>query len=173
MYTHCDESDYVINRFVGATASESFDCFSTKDGIMFMINVKAEKDGSSNIAIAAITQLHRNYCEEAPEEEKAFIVLKVKYSIKDAYEDSNERRAKPRHIYIDLLDSYCLEELDFSNGHNQDNRSWSDNSDGKSTKNNGRLTISSKFRNEHKLPVDRISYNNTYQMIDDMYRGNQ
>lgn len=173
MYTHSDDSEYVINRFVGATASESFDCFAVKDGIKFLVNVKSEKGGSTNNSIAAITQLHRDYCEEAPDEKKAFIVLKVKYSIKDAYEDSVERRAKPRHIYIESLESYCLEELDFTNGHKQDNRSWSDYADGKSTKNNGRLFISTRFRRAHRIPNDQISYENTYRMIDAMYVNNQ
>ena len=173
MYTHCFESDYAIDRFVGATASESFDCFSIKNGIKLMVNVKTEKVGSANNAVAAITQLHRNYCKEEPNTPKAFIILKVKYSVRDAYEDSEFRRAKPRHLYIEGLDSYCLEELDFSKGHTQDNRSWSDNTAGKSTRNNGRLSISSAWRQEHRLAEDQISYENTYRMIDSMYSGNQ
>ena len=173
MYTHCFESDYAIDRFVGATASESFDCFSVKNGIKLMVNVKTEKVGSANNAVAAITQLHRNYCEEEPNSPKAFIILKVKYSVRDAYEDSEFRRAKPRHLYIEGLDSYCLEELDFSKGHTQDNRSWSENTAGKSTRNNGRLSISTAWRQEHRLAEDQISYENTYRMIDSMYNGNQ
>lgn len=60
MYTHCATSEFVINRFVGATSSESFDCYSIKDGTKFMVNVKAEKVGQQNNALAEIGQLHSN-----------------------------------------------------------------------------------------------------------------
>ena len=172
MYTHSDESEYVIDRFVGATASESFDCYSIKNGIKFMVNVKSEKGSATNNAIAAITQLHRNYCEEEPEQTKAFIVLKVKYSVKDAYEDSEIRRAKPRHLYIDSLESFSLEELNFSDGHNQDNRSWSVQTEGRSQRNSGRLMASQNWRENHKLPTDLISYERTFQMINNMFLNN-
>ena len=173
MYTHCAESDYVIDRFVGATASESFDCFSIKDDMKFMVNVKAEKAGQANNALAAIGQLHRNYCLEEPDTEKSFILLKVKYSIKDAYEDSEYRRARPRSIYIEGLDSYCLEEVDLSKGHRQDNRSWSSAGAGKNTKNNGRLQISNAFRKSHKVPLEEISYRNTFDQLNRLVENNK
>lgn len=173
MYTHCSPSDYVVDRFIGATASESFDCFSVKDGIKFLVNVKAEKTGASNDALAAIRQLHRNYCLEEPETEKSFILFKVKYSIKDAYEDSEFRRAKPRHLYIEGLDSYCLEEVDLSNGHKQDHRSWSAASPEKNTSNNGRLQITAAFRRNHKVPEDQISYKNTFDMLEKLVANNK
>lgn len=172
MFTHCAESDYVIDRFVGATSSESFDCSAEKDGTRFMVNVKSEKDRQNNDGIAAIGQLHRNYCRENPEQEKCFIVLKVKYSIQDAYEDSEWRRAKPRCIRINELSSYCLEEVDFSKGHLQDNRSWS-NSETKNTRNNGRLKIPKAFRESHKVPVSQISYKNTFNMLDKLVANNK
>ena len=173
MYTHCDDSEYIVDRFVGATASESFDCFSIKDGMKFMVNVKAEKAGQQNNALAAIGQLHRNYCLEEPEMEKSFVLFKVKYSIRDAYEDSEYRRAKPRHLYIDSLDSYCLEEVDLSKGHKQDNRSWSASAEGKNTRNNGRLQISKAFRESHQVPEDEISYQNTFNMLENLVRNNK
>lgn len=173
MYTHCSEEEYVIDRFVGATASESFDCYSEKDGMKFMVNVKAEKAGQANNALAAIGQLHRNYCLEEPETEKSFILLKVKYSIRDAYEDSVYRRARPRNIYIEGLESYCLEEVDLSKGHKQDNRSWSAASDGNNTKNNGRLQISNAFRRTHKVPVEEISYQNTFEQLNNLVANNK
>ncbi|MBO7597547.1 MAG: hypothetical protein J6T70_10950 [Bacteroidales bacterium] len=172
MYTHCSENEYVIDRFVGATASESFDCFSLKDGMKFMVNVKAEKNGQPNNALAAIGQLHRNYCLDNPEQEKCFILFKVQYSIQDAHEDSAFHRAKPRCIYIDGLYSYCLEEVDLSKEHKQDNRSWSVASNGKSNKNNGRLQISNAFRASHKVPTEEISYQNTYRMLTDLVNKN-
>ncbi len=173
MYTHCSEEEYVIDRFVGATASESFDCFSVKNGMKFMVNVKAEKAGQANNALAAIGQLHRNYCLEEPEIEKSFILFKVKYAIRDAYEDTEYRRAKPRHLYIEGIDTYCLEEVDLSNGHKQDNRSWSVSKEGKSTKNNGRLQISSAFRREHKVAIEDISYQNTFKQLDNLFLNNK
>lgn len=173
MYTHCAESDYVIDRFVGATSSESFDCFTVKDNMKFMVNVKAEKAGQNNNALAAIGQLHRNYCLEEPETEKSFILLKVKYSIRDAYEDSEYRRARPRNIYIEELDSYCLEEVDLSRGHKQDNRRWSAEDSGKNVKNNGRLQISKAFRREHKVPIEDISYRNTFNQLNNLVANNK
>lgn len=175
MYTHCDsDSEYVINRFSGATASESFDCFSVKDGIKFMVNVKAEKAGSNaNNAIAAIEQLHRNYCKEEEAFEKCFILFKVHYSIKDAYEDDENRRAKPRHIYIDDLSSYALESVDFSEEWSQDNRNWSQKEDGKKTRNNGRLQVSKKFRKDHPVAEENISFRNTCNQIDIMWHKNE
>ena len=173
MYTHCGKEEYVIDRFIGATASESFDCYSIKDRMKFMVNVKAEKKGKANNALAAIGQLHRNYCLEEPEQEKNFVLFKVKYSIQDAYEDSEFRRAKPRCLHIGELDSYCLEEVDFSKEHKQDNRSWSVAVDGKSNKNNGRLMISGAFRKSHKVPIDEISYQNTFNMLNDLVVNNR
>lgn len=175
MFTHCDDSTkYKIDRFVGATASESFDCFSiSKSGCKFMVNVKAEKTGSANNAIAAIGQLHRNYCLEEPKQEKSFILFKVLYSIGEATEDNEHKRAKPRHIHIDALDSYCLEEVDLSKGHQQDNRSWSANSDSKNTKNNGRLMISSAFRKAHAVKESKISYKNTFNMLNNLVKNNK
>lgn len=170
MYTHSGESDYVIDRYAGATSSESFDCYSIKNGIKFMVNVKAEKNGQQNNALAAIGQLHRNYCLEDPEMEKSYVLFKVKYRICDAYEDSDNRRAKPRHIYIDGLDSYCLEEVDLSTEHNQDNRSWSA---GNSSRNNGRLIVSKAFRDSHRVNEGDISYRNTFRMLESIVEDNQ
>ena len=173
MYTHSGDEEYVVDRFTGATASESFDCYSVKDNTKFMVNVKAEKNGQANNALAAIGQLHRNYCLEEPEQEKSFILFKVQYSIQEAYEDTVDRRAKPRCLHIDGLDSYCLEEVDFSKEHKQDNRSWSVASYGKSTKNNGRFIISSAFRKSHKVPTDDISYKNTFDMLTNFVEKNK
>ncbi len=171
MFTHCDDSSkYVIERFVGSTSSESYDFFSESGGIRFMVNVKAEKADCKNNGVAAIGQLHRNYCEENPEQQKAYLVFKVIYSIGEGNEDSPERRAKPRNIHIDGLEAYCLEEIDFSVGHRQDHRRWSDSA---SDKNNGRLQISYKFRMDNRIPPEEVSYSNTFKMIDAMFKGNK
>lgn len=162
MYTHCDDDEYRIDRFIGATTTESYDCFSLSDGVKYMINIKAEKIGKQNNAIAALNQLYKNYCIEEPAQEKNYIVLKVKYNIRNAYEENEYKRAKPRHLYIENLETYCIEEIDFSKGHRQDNRSWSKT---KTTTNNGRLIVSPSFREEHSLPIEEISYDNTFQML--------
>lgn len=90
--------------------------------------------------------------------------FKIKYTIGEATEDTINRRAKPRHIYIDDIELYCLEEIDFSEGHMQDNRMWSNNS----SRCNGRLQISAAFRREHQMDVERISYQETCRMIQNM-----
>ena len=92
--------------------------------------------------------------------------------IKDAYEDDDFRRAKPRHIFINTIESYCLEEVDLSNGHRQDNRSWSREAS-KNSKNNGRLIISSAFRREHKVNTSDISYQNTFKQLNKLITNNK
>lgn len=172
MFTHCDDTTkYKIDRFVGATASESYDCFSVgKNGCKYMVNIKADKNGKSNNSIAAITQLHRNYCLENPGQEKSFILFKILYSIGDATEDNEIKRAKPRHIHIDGIESYCLEEVDFSKEHKQDYRSWSNAKE--NTSNNGRLQISPAFREGHKVEKSKISYKNTFDMLNNLVNNN-
>lgn len=175
MFTHCEgeNTEYIIDRFKGATTGESFDCYSLKNGIKFMINVKAEKINRANDGVAAIGQLYKNYCIDDKETQKSFIVFKVKYEIRDGYEDSEYKRAKPRHLYIKDMETYCLEEVDLSTEHKQDNRSWSPATNGTSKKNNGRLQISSAFRREHKIPKENISYQNTFKMLSDLVEKNK
>lgn len=174
MYTHSAPSEYKIDRFAGATASESYDCFALdkSSGIKFLVNIKAEKGSSANDAIAAIRQLHKNYVETDPEQSKSYIILKIKYSIRDAYEESETRRAKPRHLYIDSLESYCLEEIDFSQGHKQDNRSWSSTPRNGSQRNSGRLQVTKAFREKHSMDESKISYEATRAMLDQLFHQN-
>ena len=120
-----------------------------------MVNVKAELDGKENKSIAAIRQLHRNYCLDEPKTTKSFIVIKIIYSVRDEYEEDVIRRAKPRHLYINGLETYCLEEVDLSNGHRQDNRRWSQQGR-KAKKNNGRLLLSAAFRRDNKVTEENI-----------------
>lgn len=170
MYTHCDSSsEYVIDRFVSATTGESYDFYSESEDIRFIVNVKVERAGGTNDAIAAIGQLYKNYCLEQPERVKSYIVLKVSYSIGEGCEDSVEQRAKPRNIKIGDIWAYCLEEVDFSKGHKQDNRRWSANA---SSGNNGRLIVSTKFRQDNKVPDEEVSYEKTFGMIESIFTGN-
>ena len=175
-FTHCDESTkYKIDRIDGATSGKSYDCYSEGVDCKFLINVKTQKKGVYNNAIAAITQLHKNYCLDDPEQEKSFVLFKILYSIGEATEDSEKKRAKPRHIHIDGIESYCLEEVDFSKDHQQDHRSWSggnaENAENK--KNNGRLNISRKFRRVHKVDESEISYKNTFEMLQKLIEENK
>lgn len=169
MYTHSGNETYHIERIEVATTSESYDCFAIKDGIKFMVNIKVEKNGVNNNAVAALNKLYGNYCEDEPKQIKSYIVLKVGYSIMDGYDDSITKGGKPRHIRIGNLSAYNLEEIDFTNGHLQDNRSWSQN---KSNRNNGRLGISNAFRQKHQLPIEEISYFKTFNMLEDIVSNN-
>lgn len=165
MYTHCSDEEFIIDRFVGATTSESYDCFSNKNNMKYMVNVKSEKNGVANNGIAAISQLYRNYCIEDPKIEKNFVIIKVKYSIQGENDGDAFHKSKPRRIHIDDIETYCLEEVDLSHEHKQDNRSWSATTDGKSKRNNGRLQISNSFRDTHKVQSKNISYKNTFNML--------
>lgn len=175
MYTHSGPSEYLIERFTGATASESYDCYSvdTQSKVKYLVNIKAEQGSSKNNAIAAIGQLYKNYVETDPDQEKSYIILKIRYSIRDAYEETDTRRAKPRHLYIEELQSYCLEEVDFSQGHKQDNRSWSSKPKSGSQRNNGRLNVSDRFRADHRMPQSEISYRATCVMLEQIINSNR
>ena len=107
---------------------------------------------------------------ENPGQEKSFILFKILYSIGDATEDNEIKRAKPRHIHIDGIESYCLEEVDFSKEHKQDYRSWSNARE--NTSNNGRLQISPAFREGHKVEKSKISYKNTFDMLNNLVNNN-
>ncbi len=105
--------------------------------MLFLINIKAEK--KYNGGVAAINLLHEDYVKINPSQEKSYIVLKIKYGIGES------KTKKDRKILVKCIDVYALEELDFSKGHKQDNRSWSK----KKNPNSGRLQISKKFRKDN------------------------
>lgn len=147
-----------------ATAEVSYDCnsrikFGEKD-IFAMINIKVEKEGSANDAVAAITQLHEDYCLINPDKEKCFMVLKLKYKF--------DGEGTARAVKMTGVDTYFLEELDFSRGHKQDYRNWS----GVMNNNSGRLKISRKFREEHKLPKEKVSYHKLFMDLDSLFHSN-
>ena len=58
--------------------------------------------------------------------------------------------------------------IDFSRGHTQDNRNWSE----KFNPNSGRLIISTKFISENILPVNKISYKNTCIQLENIFESN-
>lgn len=167
-YTNCGKNKYSIKRDSGATTNKSYDCLSETNNICFLINIKAEKKGQNNNAVAAIGQLYNNYCIDNPQKTKAYIVFKIIYSINGEYGVPNN--TKERHIFIEDLETYCLEEIDFRNEHKQDNRKWSLNDNNK--RNNGRLIISNSFRDSHKLPIEEISYKNTKTLLEIIVKRN-
>jgi hypothetical protein len=74
---------------------------------------------------------------------------------------------RQRKISIKGIESYCLEEIDFSMGHKQDHRNWSANFNA----NSGRLQVPSYWKDLHLLNENDISYTKTKSFIDDMYKG--
>jgi len=139
-----------IQRIDGSTANSSYDCFSSHKGIKIFINIKTQSPKNHNNAISAINKLCNDYFQN-PKEIKAYLVLKIHYSIKKSQKDGE------RKIFIDDINSFFLEEVDFSKEHNQDNRNWSE----KSKRESGRLMVSEKFRTDHQVPINERSYENT------------
>ncbi len=150
--------EYKILRNVGSTTNASYDCWCIlNEKIKALVNVKICKD--ANNAVAAINELHHDYVETNPNEVKCFMVLKIHYSFANSKKDSQ------RKIMIGKIESYFLEEVDFSNGHKQDHRNWSQNFNASS----GRLKVSDKFRSECVVEESEISYAKTTEFIKIMH----
>ena len=159
---HGGKSEIKIERnSQNATVNSSYDCSALFDKIFFMVNIKIQKEGSNNNAVAAINILHDEYVVQNPSQEKAYMLLKVFYDFGQSKFDEN------RKILIKKIESYFLEEIDFSSGHRQDFRNWSANFNA----NSGRLQLSQSWRKAHLLAENEISYHKTRQFIDDIFRG--
>ena len=159
-----------IQRSSSATTQDSFDCYFYENGIKFLVNIKAEKEGGANDAIAAIKQLREDYCDS--DEQKSYIVLKAIYKIADANPLNN---ISDRCIEIIDVESgsYCLEEVNMAGedgDFQQDNRNWKA---GSNNFNNGRLKASSSFRKKHKMNEDDISFERTRQILNEIYDYNE
>jgi DNA (cytosine-5-)-methyltransferase len=155
IYTEEHKGDeLIIDKSARKTVNSSYDCFSNYKDIFIMINVKVEK--SENNAVASINKLYKDYVEKDPEIEKAYLILKIKYDYGISIKDNQ------RKIFIEGLDSYYLEEFDFSKGHSQDYRNWSKDFKPES----GRLQLKP---NDQKLNKDEISYNRTKKFIKDIF----
>lgn len=148
------QGKYKITRSKGSTTNASYDCFSYIDKLLAMINIKAVKQ--TNNAISAINILYDDYVIKKPNTEKCFLILKIFYN----YDIS--KRDKQRKIFIKNIESFFLDEIDFREEHEQDNRNWSK----KYNPNSGRLQVSDIFRQNHKVPLEQISYQNTLQMLE-------
>lgn len=156
--THNNIDNIRIERIPNnRTQTASYDCFVNYQNVFFMINVKVNK--GNNNAVSAINILHNDYVNKNPNQEKSFIVLRTNYSFGESPK-TNERK-----ILIKGIDIYSLEEVDFTFGHKQDHRNWSEIFNPVS----GRLQISNKFRKTNILNENDISYNKTKQFIEKIY----
>lgn len=162
---HDGQDEVKIQRIVGSsTVNSSYDCYAVYQGIYIMINIKIQKEGASNNAVAAINILHNDYVCENIAQEKAYLVLKIQYDFGLSYDDTQ------RKIKIMGVESYFLEELDFSKGHKQDYRNWSENFNA----NSGRLQVSQNWKKAHLLNEADISHSRTKQFIENIFnqKGN-
>ena len=156
------ERDIAVKKIVGvSTVGASYDCFTEFGGVRFLINFKAEKLGGTNSGIAAINKLHNDYVNSDPETVKSFLVLKTVYDY-DVSKKDGERK-----IFVKDVKAFCLEEIDFTGGHKQDHRNWSE----EFKKASGRLQVDDKFLREHALAANAISYEKTRGFIERMFGG--
>ena len=146
-----------------STINVSYDCYTEYKDILFLINIKVQKKGANNNAVAAINILYNNYVLEQPDKIKSYLVIKTNYSF------GKSQRDEERKILVHDIDAYALEEIDFSKGHKQDHRNWSE----KYNPNSGRLQVTPKTRKENLLSEDEISYDNTKDFISTIYQNNE
>lgn len=158
--SHNNIDDIRIERIEShGTQTTSYDCYVNYQNVFFMINVKVDK--GNNNAVSAINILHNDYVLTNPNQEKSFLVLKTKYTFGES------AKTKERKILIKGISVYALEEVDFSIGHKQDHRNWSEQFNPAS----GRLQVTKKFMEQNKVKEDEISYNKTKQFIEKMYKA--
>ena len=143
-----------------STVDNSFDCYVEYRDIYVMVNIKVEKFGSDNNAVAAINKLYQDYVIDQAEREKGFLVLKTKYFFAQSVRDGQKK------IFVDGIEGYWLEEFDFSLGHQHDNRNWSN----EFNPNSGRLQLSRRWRERHLLPTEEISYQRTKDFLIRIFR---
>lgn len=152
-------SNGLVKKCFNPTQKSSFDFYSNINNELFLTNLKVQKkDGNKigyNNAVSAINALYKDYVLDNPNVIKHFFILKITYELKNQY------------IYINDIDGYFLEEIDFSNGYISDNRNWSK----EFNKNSGRLMVSNDFRKTHSISINNISYHNTKQFIEKIYKN--
>lgn len=152
---HDGEKEIIIKRNDGSTTTSSYDCYVDFKNIRILINHKAEKEGGTNAGIAAINKLYNDYVLSEPKQEKAFLVLKLKYKYIVSPKDNQ------RKFFISNTNSFFLEEIDFSKGHKQDHRNWSKEFKMAS----GRLMVDETFKKEHSMEDKKMSFLNTKKFI--------
>lgn len=165
---HDGTNGYRVQRPKCAANISSYDCWAEIDnGIRALVNLKVSKnDSSGNNGVAAIQQLYHDYVKTDSDTQKCYLVVKVEYSFCDSIRTSCRGE---RAISITDINSYFLDEIDFSNEHRQDNRKWSATSGGY---NSGRLQITNAFRKSHQLKEEDISYTSTVKMLNAIYNRN-
>lgn len=150
--------DYKICRdaSVHSTTNASYDCFSWLEPSLFaMINLKMNKTGSANNAVAAIHRLYEDFVVKSPETPKCFLVLKIFYDF------ALSTRDRQRKIFVTNVSAYFLDEINLRENHRQDKRNWS----AELNLNSGRLQISEKTLRENRLAPEEISYQNTCETL--------
>ena len=159
-----NKNEIVIERLPDSisTINSSYDCFALYKNILFLINIKVEKGKSKNDAVAGINILYNDYVINEPKQDKSYLILKTHYSFDNSKMD-NERKIK-----INGTEIYALEEINFSEGHLQDHRNWTENFN----KNSGRLLVTKKWRETYRQDIDRISYKTTKHFIEQIYNSN-
>jgi hypothetical protein len=155
--THNNPKGYRLFSYSDGTATRSCDCYATFNNLKILINLKTEKKGSTNNAVAAINRLAKDYCDN-DEDNLAYLILKISYD----YSDNDGERSLHLNKTPFLL---FLEECDFSRGHQQDKRRWSTSDPAKKRENNGRLILSRRFINDHPMPLDSISHSLTKKQL--------
>lgn len=157
---HNNINEFKIIRDSLNTQNKSYDCKINLSNCLVLINIKANK--SNNNAVAAINQLYKDYVTENPELIKHFMVLKLNYKIGQSKIDLKEK------IIIQSISGYFLEEIDFSKGHRQDKRNWSNIY----KSNSGRLQVNNKFLKNNKVNESEISYEKTKEFLSLIYNRN-
>lgn len=152
---HDGEKDIIIKKSNGSTTASSYDCYVDFNNVKILVNHKAEKEGVKNVGIAAISKLYNDYVVCEREQEKAFLVLKLKYKYIISRKDNQ------RKFFISNINSFFLEEIDFSEEHKQDHRNWSQEFKASS----GRLLVDEDFKKKHQIEDNEMSYANTRQFI--------
>lgn len=142
------------------TIRSSYDCYAKYKGILFLINVKVEKNSAKNNGVAGIGMLYDDYVVSNPTQEKSYLILKTHYSFNNSQIDGE------RKIKINETECYALEEIDFSEGHLQDYRNWSE----EFNQNSGRLQITKKWLETYRLDESKISYETTRKFLKNIYR---
>ena len=164
---HDGKKDYRIRRTGHSVSETSYDCISDiHNGIRALVNVKVCKSGGTNNAVAAIQQLYKDYVVTDPKVEKCFLVLKVHYGFCHSIRNASQGE---RAISIEKVEAFFLDDVDLSEEHLQDHRSWS----GKAKNPNaGRLQVSDAFLATHIVQPENVSYENTVKMLEAVVKRN-
>lgn len=147
---------------VNSAISNSYDLLYENNNDYIMINLKSQKKGSKNNAIAAIKNLKNDYevlmnDSNYTKHNKAFCVAKLLW-----YVDDNK-------IHINDYELFFLEEYSHIN-HKQDNRNWNSKAN---NLDNGRMQITKKYMETYKKEECEISFENTYNEIKNLNKGKQ